>query len=296
MKNKNLFTTLLIAGVPFLSSQNQRQDQQLAILKKPNILFIMSDDHASQAISSYGSRLIKTPNIDRIARQGILFKNAFVVSSLSAPSRASILSSQYGGKSGFKRIGDVFNGSGNILPRMLQKANYETAILGKWHLISQPLGFDYCEIVRDQGRFFDPVFFTSEELNNEDKNGEVSPGYFTDIITDKAIKWLENRNSDKPFALFVHHKAPHSPHITPEKYDSLFTEDLPLPSTFYDDFEDNNSFIKYNECPYSKLINAYEFDVYNSIKNKNAPYNIKRGTSEYKEWAYQTLIKLKNLI
>ncbi len=278
---------LLTVGISMFSFNSPQKEE----LQRPNILFILSDDHSSTAISSYGSELNKTPNIDRIASQGILFKNAFVVSSLCAPSRAAILTSQYGGESGFLRIGDALDTSLNTLPKILQKANYETAILGKWHLKSQPLGFDYCQVVRGQGSFFDPVFLTSEEWNNEDKKGGASQGYFTDIITDKAIEWIENRGSDKPFALFVHHKAPHSPHITPDKYDSLFTQDLPLPSTFDDDFSDKTSFLKDRECPYSKLQNANEFDIYNSEKNKKAPYNIKRGTSEYKKWAYQTLLK-----
>lgn len=259
--------------------------------RQPNIVFILSDDHASQAISAYGSRLAKTPNIDRLASQGVLFNNAFVVSSLCSPSRASILTSQYGAESGFLRIGDSLDASINTLPKILQKGNYETAILGKWHLKSRPLGFDYCQVVRDQGLFFNPAFFTSENWGDKNYKGEVSQGYFTDIITDKAIDWLENRNSDKPFALFVHHKAPHAPHITPEKYDSLFTNDLPFPSNFNEEYSNKNFFLRNEEAPYSKLQNAYEFDVYNSNSSKNAPPGIKRGTAEYKEWAYQTLYK-----
>lgn len=281
MKQLFLFLILIIALIVGCKTENQR----------PNILFILSDDHSVKAVSSYGSKLNTTPNIDRIANQGMLFENAFVVSSLCAPSRASILTSQYGGESGFLRIGDVLDTSLNTLPKILQNATYETAIFGKWHLKSKPLGFDYCQVVHDQGEYFDPVFFRSEEWNNKEKNEEASQGYFTDIITDKAINWLKNKKSDKPFALFVHHKAPHAPHITPDKYDSLFTQDLPFPSNFNDDFSDNTSFLKDGECPFSKLQNAYEYDIYNSINNKEAPSNIKRGTSEYKEWAYQTLFK-----
>lgn len=268
-----------------LTSFSQRHPRQ------PNIIFILSDDHASQAIGAYGSQLTKTPNIDRLASQGVLFNNAFVVSSLCSPSRASILTSQYGAESGFLRIGDSLDASINTLPKILQKVNYETAILGKWHLKSRPLGFDYCQVVRDQGLFFNPAFFTSENWADKNYKGEVSQGYFTDIITDKAIEWLENRNSDKPFALFVHHKAPHAPHITPEKYDSLFTKDLPFPSNFNEEYNNKNSFLRNDEAPYSKLQNAYEFDVYNSSSHKNAPPGIKRGTAEYKVWAYQTLYK-----
>lgn len=257
----------------------------------PNIIFILSDDHSSLAIGSYGSEYIKTPHIDRLASEGVLFNNAFVVSSLCSPSRAAILTSQYGAESRFLKIGDALDTSLNTLPKSLQKSNYETAIIGKWHLRSTPVGFDYCRVVRDQGAFFNPAFFTNQEWDNKDKKGELGEGYFTDIITDKAIAWLENRRSDKPFALFVHHKSPHAPHITPEKYDSLYTRDFPVPFNFNEDYTNKASFLRENKNPYSKLQNAYESDIFNDLKNKKAPDNIKRGTVEYKEWAYQTLLK-----
>lgn len=258
---------------------------------KPNIVFILSDDHAPAAISAYGDKIMHTPNIDRIAENGMLFENTFVVSSLCAPSRAAIFNSQYGAKSGFKRIGDVFDGSGNTLPNLLQQANYQTAIFGKWHLKSQPIGFNYYELVFDQGLFFDPVFYKTGQEWAKENGGSLTKGYFSDIITDRSIQWLEQRNADQPFALFIHYKAPHAPHITPEKYDSLFVEDLPVPKTFYDDFADNNSSLREEEQPYSKLQNAYESDVYNSIHQKTAPEGTERGTPEYKRWAYQTMFK-----
>jgi len=200
------------------------------------------------------------------------------------------LTSQYGAENRFLKNGDVLDTSLNTLPKILQKADYETAFLGKWHVKSQPLGFDYCQAVKGQGSYIDPVFLKSEEWNDK-REKRKSRGFFTDLVTDRAIQWLETRNSDKPFALFVHHKAPHSPHITPERYDSLFTEDFTFPSTFNDNYEGKTFFLKDYECPYSKLLNAFEFDIYNSVKNKTAPEHIKRGTSEYKEWAYQTLLK-----
>jgi arylsulfatase A-like enzyme len=286
-KNVLLSIALLVIVVIMFSFKSSLKKDS----RQPNIIFILSDDHSSLAISSYGSQLNKTPNIDRLASQGVLFKNAFVVSSLCSPSRASILTSQYGAESGFLRIGDSLNAAINTLPKILQQVNYETAILGKWHLRSQPLGFDYCQVVRDQGAFFDPKFLTSEQWTDKNNKGEEHKGYFTDIITDKAIKWLENRSSEKPFALFVHHKSPHAPHITPEKYDSLFSKDLPFPSTFHEEFNNKTSFLRNTEAPYSKLENAYESDVFNSLNTKRAPPGVIRGTAAYKEWAYQTLYK-----
>lgn len=252
----------------------------------------MSDDHASAAISSYGSKIIKTPNIDRIAQNGMRFTNAFVVSSLCAPSRAAILNGQYGGKSGFKRIGDVFDGSQQTLPKLLQKGGYKTAIFGKWHLRSEPTGFDYYEIVRGQGNYFDPRFFTNEDQwKDEKKGGTISKGYHANIITDKSMQWMEQREKDSPFALFVHYKVPHAPHVTPGKYDSLFTRNLPKPDTFYDSFEDNNSFIKNSDYQWSKLEYISDFDVRNSRNYNGPPNGIERGTQAFKEWAYQTMYK-----
>lgn len=229
--NNKLFasTALLSTGINLIGCSSPHKEES----QRPNILFILSDDHTTTAISAYGSKFNKTPNIDRIANQGVLFKNAFVVCSLCAPSRASILTSQYGEESGFFRIGDTLDTTLNTLPKILQKAGYETALLGKWHLKSRPIGFDYCQAVKGQESFFDPVFLKSEEWYDEDQKRKTR-GFFTDLITDRAIQWLENRRSDKPFALFVHHKAPHQPHVTPERYDSLFTQDFLLPSTFDD--------------------------------------------------------------
>jgi arylsulfatase A-like enzyme len=257
----------------------------------PNIIFILSDDHSTLAVGKYGSKHIQTPHIDRLASEGVRFTNAFVVSSLCSPSRASILTSQYGAENGYLRIGNTLDTSLNTLSKILQKANYETAILGKWHLGSQPMGFDYCRVVRNQGDFFNPTFFTAENWSSKERKGEVVQGYFTDIITDKAIDWLENRKKDKPFALFVHHKAPHAPHVTPEKYEEQYTEDFPIPSNFTDAHTNRNSFLKDSASPFSKLEDANEYDIYNDEKNKKAPAHIKKGTTAYKEWAYQTLLK-----
>jgi arylsulfatase A-like enzyme len=272
--------------------------------KPPNIVFILSDDHASAAISSYGSEIIETPHIDRIAQQGVRFTNAFVTSSLCSPARAAILTGMYGSKSGFKRNNDHLDRSLETFPKLLQQGGYETAVFGKWHLGSQPTGFTYFEVVRGQGEFFDPSFYKPGIEWNDDwkspkinDHGVITPGYFSDIITDHSIEWLENRNSDSPFALFVHHKAPHSPHITPERYDAFFTEDIPKPDTFDDLLEGKNSFLKDGEAPFTKIQNAGPYDVINTnedyIKVMEGTYvpPVKRGTKAYKEWAFQTMFK-----
>jgi len=203
-------------------------------IKKPNIIFIMSDDHAEQAISCYGSNLIHTPNIDRIAKEGILFKNSFVTNSICAPSRAVLLTGKYSHMNGLRDNRDEFDGSQVTFPKLLQKAGYKTNIIGKWHLKTNPTGFNDWKILIDQGEYYNPVFV---------ENGEEKQyiGYTTDLITDKAIEMLEQRDKNKPFCLLVHHKAPHrnwmpnAPHL--EAYNN---KDLPLPETFYDDYSNRS--------------------------------------------------------
>ena len=195
----------------------------------PNILFIMSDDHAERAISAYGSELIDTPNIDRIAREGIRFTNSFVTNSICAPSRAVLLTGRYSHLNGLRDNRDTFDGSQVTFPKLLQAAGYETAIIGKWHLKSDPTGFDEWKILVDQGHYYNPVFV---------HNGAETPteGYVTDLITEFAIDFLDNRDSSKPFALLYQHKAPHRnwmPH--PRHFDDMDRE-YPLPETFDDDY------------------------------------------------------------
>jgi len=186
--------------------------------QRPNIIFIMADDHASHAISSYGSSLISTPNIDRIANEGMLFNNCFNVNSLCAPSRATLISGRYSQHNGFLRNGDDFDSLQTTFPKLMQKAGYQTALIGKWHLKSQPTGFDYYSVVPGQGKFFDSPF---KEKNQPWDSSKVVKGYLTDIITEMAISWIEKRDQTKPFCLLVHHKAPHTPHHYPKEYDSL---------------------------------------------------------------------------
>jgi arylsulfatase A-like enzyme len=291
-------SSILMSGFFIVSCRDSDADSN----RKPNIVFIMSDDHAAAAISSYGSTIVNTPNIDRIAQQGVRFTNAFVTSSLCSPARAAIITGQYGAKSGYKRIGDYFDGSKQTLPKLLQEGGYETAIFGKWHLFSQPTGFDHYEVVRGQGLYFDPSFYkTGMEWNEDWKSvrvndrGEITPGYFTDIVTGKSIDWLENRKSNNSFALFVHHKAPHSPHVTHERYDHLFNEKIPVPETFDASFEGKNSYLKYDTAPDNKIQNAVPYALINSRDDMYKIYRgeykppVERGTRAYKEWGFQTL-------
>lgn len=201
--------------------------------KRPmNILYIMSDDHSYQTISAYNDQLIKTPNIDRIAQEGARFTNSFVANSISGPSRACMLTGKHSHANGFTDNSSTFDGSQQTYPKLLQKAGYETAIIGKWHLTSAPTGFDYSEILVGQGDYYNAPFI---------KNGEriKSEGYVTDVITDKAIDWMENkRDKDKPFCLLLHHKAPHRTWMPDLQDLELFSDrEFKLPDNFYDTYE-----------------------------------------------------------
>lgn len=201
--------------------------------QKPlNVVYIMCDDHSYQTVSAYDNRFISTPNIDRLADEGARFTNSFVANSLSGPSRACMLTGKHSHKNGFtNNEHGIFDGSQQTLPKLLGAGGYQTAMIGKWHLVSDPTGFDYWDILTGQGDYYNPVFI---------RNGErvVREGYSTNVVTDVALEWLDNRDPDKPFCLFLHHKAPHRTWM-PDTCDLRLFDDIeyPLPATFYDDYE-----------------------------------------------------------
>jgi arylsulfatase A-like enzyme len=202
---------------------------QTTAAKRPNIIFIMSDDHACQAISAYGSTLVQTPNIDRIAKEGALMRNSFVTNSICGPSRAVILTGKYSHLNGLKDNGTQFNGAQPTLPKILQANGYRTAIVGKWHLWSNPTGFDYWNILPGQGHYYNPPFI---------KMGKdtVYQGYVTDVITDLALQWI-GQNKQAPFFLMLHNKAPHRNFMPPLQYLDRFNNvQFPLPANFNDDY------------------------------------------------------------
>ncbi len=213
--------------------------KRTAPTKPPNIVFIMSDDHASQAISAYGSKLIQTPNIDRLAKEGMKFENCFVTNSICTPSRAAILTGKYSHMNGVP----VFNHldtSQPMLSKYLQQAGYYTGLIGKWHLGGQnpytpesgkPAGFDYWNILPGQGAYFDPMMI---EMGQRKK----LTGYTTDLITDLSIGFIKNRPQDKPFFLMFHNKAPHRNWQPDEKHRKQFENyEPPIPATFDDDYK-----------------------------------------------------------
>ena len=196
--------------------------------QKPNIIYIMSDDHDADAISAYNKKFISTPGIDRLAKEGMLFKNAFVGNSICGPARATLLTGQHSHKNGMRDNRTRFDSSKITMPFLLQQAGYQTAIVGKWHLQSYPKGFDYWKILPGQGLYYDP------RMINMDGDTTVLKGYATDIITNEAINWLGNRNKEKPFLLLLHHKAPHRNFVPQLKWIELFSKKyFPEPSTLF---------------------------------------------------------------
>lgn len=203
---------------------------------RPNIVFIMSDDHAFQAISAYGGSLAKlapTPNIDRIARDGMIFNRCMVTNSICGPSRATILTGKYSHQNGFidNTIGTKFDFSQLTFPKVLQKAGYQTAMIGKLHLGGNPTGFNYFDILPDQGVYYNPDFIDSTGTHKE-------KGYVTEIITKKSIEWLaQAKNSGKPFLLMMHHKAPHrSWDPGPNELGMYENTTFPEPESLFDDY------------------------------------------------------------
>jgi arylsulfatase A-like enzyme len=195
----------------------------------PNILFILSDDHAAHALSAYGSRINQTPNLDRIARDGMLFTRCFVNNSICTPSRAAILTGKYSHKNGVT-VFNRFDGSQPHLAKYLQQAGYQTAMVGKWHLFSDPTGFDYWNVLPGQGLYNDPVMIEMGRTNK-------LKGYVSDLIADISIEWLKKRDPSRPFCLMSQPKAPHREWTPPAKYTNLFADvELPLPTTFDDDY------------------------------------------------------------
>lgn len=286
--------------------------------KRPNIIFIMSDDHAYQAISAYSDKLIKTPNIDRIANEGAIFNQGFVTNSLCSPSRAVILTGQYSHRTGARdnSFSMRIDSGVSIFPMLLQETGYQTAMIGKWHLLNQPKGFDYWSVLIGQGNYYNPDFIT---------NGDTAQvhGYATDIIMDKALNWLSDmRNKKSPFCLMIQNKAPHRNWLPDTTDFHEFSSDLPLPETLFDDYSgrgkaaheqmmeiDKNIYL-YNDLKYNatgpeppetpdnlrtelaRMNSSQRKAVLQFYAKEDASVDISKMThKEYVTWKYQRYVK-----
>lgn len=251
MRNKFIFILSMTAAVFMASCGSPGEGEEEGA--PPNIVFIMTDDHSYQTLSAYDDRFIETPNIDRIADEGVKFANSFVGNSICAPSRATLLTGKHSHKNGQIDNRTSFDGSQPTFPKYLQQVGYQTALIGKWHLRSTPTGYDYYDRLIGQGDYYNSDFIINGDTISSD-------GYVTDVITDKSLEWLESRESDQPFALQIHHKANHrvwmpdtsllkpgepEPFTLPEMDTGSGDDQVPgapnklagLPSTFFDDYE-----------------------------------------------------------
>ncbi len=213
-------------------------------LRRPNIIYIMSDDQAARTISAYDDSIVRTPNIDRLADEGALFTQSFVANSICGPSRASILTGKHSHKHGVTGNGEPWDSTQMVFPRALKQAGYQTALIGKWHLNNRPADeYDTYKILTGagkQGFYYNPDFYSS------DAGAETMSGYSTDLITDEALRWLEeSRNPDRPFLLLVQYKAPHVPRMPPIRLlDKYVDETIPEPPTLYDDLTTRSYYAK----------------------------------------------------
>lgn len=263
MKN-NLIHKGILLGSAILSLNVSAQNK----LQRPNIIYIMCDDHGEQAISSYGHGLNQTPNIDRIANQGVRFTNAFVTNSICGPSRAVLLTGKFSHMNGFEDNACTFNGEQQTFPKLLQEAGYETAIIGKWHLISNPTGFNYWSVLPGQGDYYNPDFITNGKKERKE-------GYVTSLITDYSLDWLnKQRDKNKPFCLMIHHKAPHRNWMPDIKnlnmYDSV---KIRVPDNFFDDYNTRGKAAHEQNMQVNKTLqSSYDLKLFDPTQaNFNTP-------------------------
>lgn len=263
--------------------------------KRPNILFIFTDDHASHSMSCYGSKINQTPNLDRIAREGMLFNNCFCTNSICGPSRAVILTGKHSHLNGFKQNGNKFDGSQQTFPKILRKNGYQTAIVGKWHLATQPTGFDYSEILIGQGPYYNPPMV---------KNGKrvKHVGYTTDIITDLALDYLKNsRDADKPFMLMYQHKAPHRNWQPGPNYLHMYDDvTIAEPDNLFDNYEGRGSAAKQQDMTIATTMTPFDLKLTppknltaEQLKVWNAAYEPKNAAFRKANLAGKDLVRWK---
>jgi arylsulfatase A-like enzyme len=231
--------------------------------ERPNIIFIMTDDHATQAMSAYGSRINKTPNLDRIANNGIRFDRTYCTNSICAPSRAVILTGKHSHFNGVLNNAQTFDGSQQTLPKLMKEGGYQTAMIGKWHLKSHPTGFDYWNVLPGQGLYYNPIFIEMGERKEY-------TGYVTNLTTNFALDWLEKRDEEKPFFLMLQHKAPHRNWMPSPDHLTLYDDvEIPEPASLFDDYQGRTSAASNQEMSIANHMDeSYDLKVHTS-KNAN---------------------------
>jgi arylsulfatase A-like enzyme len=226
--------------------------------RRPNIILIFSDDHAWQAVSAYGDarKLLQTPNIDRLAREGMRFDRCLVPNSICGPSRATVLTGKYSHRNGFyNNTNSKFDGTQTTFPKLLRQAGYQTALIGKWHLVSAPTGFDYWHILPGLGDYYNPTMIRDGQRQKQD-------GYATDILTDLSLDWLKQRDKGKPFLLMLHHKAPHrdwEPALRHLGHDK--DRKYPEPATLFDDYAGRGKAEREQDMSIAKTMTAEDLKL-----------------------------------
>lgn len=276
---------------------------------RPNILFIFTDDHASHSISAYGSVINKTPNLDRIAEEGMLFKNCFCTNSICGPSRAVIQTGKYSHKNGFYMNGNKFDGSQQTFPKLLKASGYETAVIGKWHLGEHqaPQGYSYSEVLIGQGPYYNPRMLKDADGTGEQERTNYT-GYTTDIIADLTLEWLKNgRDQDKPFMLMFQHKAPHREWAPGPKHLHMYDDvDIPEPDNLFDKYLTRTRAAQEQDMSIEKTMTARDLKLTpppylneEQLKVWNAAYEPKNEAfrkadlqgDDLIRWKYQRYIK-----
>ncbi len=269
---------------------------------RPNIIFIMADDHDTGAISAYGRGINRTPNIDRLADEGMLFRNCFCTNSICEPSRAVILTGKYSHINGVVDNSAWFDSGQDTFPKLLQQAGYQTAVVGKWHLRSEPAGFDYWNIFPGQGDYYNPLMIEVGERKRHE-------GYATDIVTDFSLEWLRKRDKNKPFCLLCHHKATHGWwEPGPEHLDMYDDVEIPEPDTLFDDYSTRSAAAREQQMSIETGIHnpehAFKFTAPKNLNAEqlakwNAAYEAKNEAfkeadlkgRELVRWKYQRYMK-----
>lgn len=270
--------TLLVAIVGSVYSLHAQQT-------KPNVVIIISDDHSYQTIGAYGSKVGRTPNIDRIAKDGAVFNHAYVNNSICGPSRATLLTGKYSHKNGFKdNETSEFDFSQNLFVKNLQGVGYKTAWIGKIHLGDALQGFNYYDILVDQGHYFNPDFISREGKKRVD-------GYVSDIVTDKAINWLDSIKKEEPFCLVIGHKATHRTWMPdPKDFGSYDRDSFPLPESFYDDYQNRKAAAVQEMSIDKDMRMGYDLKMFDSWESMMSDGNFKR-MSDLQKRSYSAYYK-----
>jgi arylsulfatase A-like enzyme len=275
----------IVTGLLFaLALPGLAQAQTPAKKKQPNIVYIMSDDHANAAIGAYGSwlqKVVHTPNLDKLAKQGVLFRNSLVTNSICTPCRAAVLTGKYSHKNGVYTLADKLDPAAIHLGHLLQRCGYQTGIFGKWHLVIDPTGFDKWSVLPGQGQYIDPKF---HEMGTKPKELKTyKDRYSTDVIADMALEFLKNRDKTKPFALFCHFKAPHRSWDPAPRFKDLYKGvTIPEPETLLDDYKGR-----------SKQVGNIKMRIGQDFSKRDLQMDIPKNlsTDELRKWAYQEYMK-----